>query len=88
MKALSLSQVMRCESAKHGRCRCRCGGELHGARRGMDESFFLTLPADDPHRATVRREKRKRKESPQLRLWEIFRDEDKQHDNDRAGGDA
>lgn len=25
-------QADRCETAKHKRCKCRCGGELHGTR--------------------------------------------------------
>jgi len=79
MKALSLSQAKRCENSEHGRCRCRCGGALHGANRGMDEDFFHGLPADDPHKARERREKqpsrRKRQHSNQMLLSEIFRRE-------------
>jgi hypothetical protein len=33
-KAISLDQLRhladRCETAKHKRCKCRCGGEFHG----------------------------------------------------------
>ena len=29
-RALSQSAAARCEAAKHPRCRCRCGGRLHG----------------------------------------------------------
>jgi hypothetical protein len=76
MRALSLTQAKRCESSQHGRCRCRCGGALHGAQRGLDEDFFHTLPESDPHRATVRAEKqprpRKRRDTGQGYLFEIF----------------
>lgn len=27
-------QARRCETAKHTRCKCRCGGALHGAAHG------------------------------------------------------
>lgn len=63
MKPLNLRQAQRCETAKHGRCRCRCGGVLHGAARGMDEEFFRALPEDDPHRA-MQRKPRARKVKP------------------------
>lgn len=53
MKALSLKQAQSCENALHPRCRCRCGGRLHGAKRGgesvPDRQFFSGLPEDDPH---------------------------------------
>jgi len=34
------------------RCRCRCGGALHGIKRGGDSParpFYEALPDDDPH---------------------------------------
>ncbi len=46
MKMLSIRQASRCEEAKMPRCRCRCGGRLHGAKRGVD---VTALPSDDPH---------------------------------------
>lgn len=60
MKRLSMATAMRCETAKTGRCRCRCGGLLHGAARGTDQAFFEALPGDDPHKAMQRRERKKR----------------------------
>jgi hypothetical protein len=33
MRDLSYRQAGACESAKHPKCRCRCGGRLHGAKR-------------------------------------------------------
>lgn len=30
MRKMSQNQADRCEAAKHPRCRCRCGGRLHG----------------------------------------------------------
>ena len=29
-RALSKAQAVACENAKHPKCRCRCGGALHG----------------------------------------------------------
>lgn len=55
MRALSLRQANSCENAAHPKCRCRCGGLLHGGARasagddGADRSFFEVLPEDDPH---------------------------------------
>jgi hypothetical protein len=60
MKKLSMRSAMRCEAAKTGRCRCRCGGLLHGAARGMDPEYFAALPDDDPHKAMQRQEKKRR----------------------------
>jgi len=44
-RALSFAQAQRCEDALHPRCRCRCGGALHGAKRGS----VLELALTDPH---------------------------------------
>ena len=49
MKALSLRQVSNCEHAREKRCKCRCGGALHGIKRGDGEEFFTCLPENDPH---------------------------------------
>ena len=51
MKALSERQADACENAKGGRCRCRCGGALHGAARG----HVRELPDSDPHKPRRRR---------------------------------
>lgn len=51
-KALTERQARNCEEAKLPRCRCRCGGLLHGAKRGgvkPERSFYEALPKDDPH---------------------------------------
>lgn len=45
-RALSKAQAQACEDATEPRCRCRCGGEKHGAKRGA----IGTLPAEDPHK--------------------------------------
>ena len=83
MRALSLRQANRCETAKNKVCRCRCGGALHGAARdlatGREREFFEELPADDPHHLPTkaeRKQKRKdrayvRKSGPQTFLWPI-----------------
>lgn len=44
-KALSKIAAQNCEDAKEPVCRCRCGGDLHGAKRGPVGS----LPIGDPH---------------------------------------
>lgn len=53
MRYLSLKQAQSCENALHPRCRCRCGGLLHGAKRGGENvpsaKWFNSLPIDDPH---------------------------------------
>lgn len=48
MKALTERQASACENATRPRCRCRCGGALHGAARGVP---LHELPKDDPHHA-------------------------------------
>lgn len=49
MKALSARQATSCETAKTRRCRCRCGGLLHGAGRFKAADDVGALRADDPH---------------------------------------
>lgn len=51
MRALSARAATRCETAKSKRCRCRCGGLLHGSGRFAETDGALQLPLDDPHRA-------------------------------------
>ncbi len=34
-RGLSNRQASACENAKHPRCKCRCGGRLHGAAHGL-----------------------------------------------------
>jgi hypothetical protein len=70
MRTLSLRAAQRCETSDHSRCRCRCGGALHGARRGLDETYFLGLPEDDPHRAVVRKPKQPKPPKAQMKLFE------------------
>jgi hypothetical protein len=55
-KPLSDKQAFSCERATQPVCKCRCGGVLHGAKRGgtnadgtPDRTFFEALPTDDPH---------------------------------------
>jgi len=50
MRRLSKRAATRCEEATNPRCRCRCGGALHGAKRGATDS----LPLTDPHSTQVR----------------------------------
>ena len=46
MRPLSFEQAVACEIGSSSRCRCRCGGKLHGAYR-VDNP--LALPLTDPH---------------------------------------
>lgn len=50
-----MASALRCETAACGRCRCRCGGLLHGKKRGDDPAFFEALPDEDPHKARRKR---------------------------------
>lgn len=49
MRPLNVRQVLVCEAATHRRCRCRCGGLLHGAERSKIPEFYEQLPKRDPH---------------------------------------
>ena len=49
MRRLTFSQALACELAEGGRCRCRCRGVVHGARRVVDELGLVGLAAGDPH---------------------------------------
>lgn len=60
MKRQSMRAAMRCETAKGKTCRCRCGGKLHGAARGIDSEdpkFYELLPKEDPHFALAKGKK-------------------------------
>lgn len=76
MRALSLRQASRCETAKTPHCKCRCHGALHGINRAekqtadgrtgdpLDQGFFEALPADDPHHiddAETKKQKRRKR---------------------------
>lgn len=50
MKTLTAGEAARCEMARTSRCRCRCRGQYHGARRITGEVDLVRLPAGDPHR--------------------------------------
>ncbi len=57
MRELSVRQVRRCENAKSKRCRCRCGGKLHGvARIPLDapRDAFEDLPQGDAHKLRIK----------------------------------
>lgn len=56
-RALSGRQAAACEYADGGRCRCRCGGAAHGAKRGS----LGALPEGDPHKPEPRRRRRRRR---------------------------
>lgn len=66
MRALSKRQAMNCEQAITPVCKCRCGGALHGAKRGglsqsgepINYGFFEALPADDPHHLMTDQERK------------------------------
>ena len=44
-RGLSYRQAQTCEQAAKPRCRCRCGGAMHGAKRGDVRALDL----EDPH---------------------------------------
>lgn len=53
-RALTAYQAVQCEQALEERCRCRCGGALHGAKRAglrYDPEPYYLLPDSDPHHA-------------------------------------
>jgi hypothetical protein len=62
---LSLRQAQACENALNSRCRCRCGGALHGAKRGGADvpgrAWFEDLPANDPHRVSDANDRRRQR---------------------------
>ena len=48
----------RCEKGEGARCKCRCRGEKHGARRvnfDVQPLGLASLPPDDPHYVPVSR---------------------------------
>lgn len=69
MKPLTRSQASKCEASKSPRCRCRCAGAFHGARRGELER----LPAGDPHHVDAKDwaapYSAREREPEQLTLW-------------------
>jgi hypothetical protein len=50
-RALTARQATTCETAKTKRCRCRCGGLLHGAGRFATGDEARELADDDAHHA-------------------------------------
>ena len=52
---MSANQAARCETSTTKRCRCRCGGALHGARRFEDPIGAYDLDPTDPHHVAIPR---------------------------------
>jgi len=50
MRRMTMRQAITCETAEGRRCRCRCGGLLHGRGR-VSEAQIAGLPEEDPHHA-------------------------------------
>ena len=48
-RRLSQKAAWQCEYALNDRCRCRCAGKLHGAKRVDKSERLAELPAADPH---------------------------------------
>lgn len=74
MRALSVRQASRCETALNHKCRCRCGGRFHGARRILtpeDRAMFEQLPEDDPHHIVSVAEQKQRARIRRAVLEEI-----------------
>ncbi len=49
IRSLSARQAAKCEASTHPRCKCRCGGVLHGAARVKSGDELAWLDEDDPH---------------------------------------
>lgn len=68
---ISFKTAFNCENARGGKCKCRCGGKLHGAARiTADEDarkYLENLPPGDPHRI-----KKANRKLTQQELFEIF----------------
>jgi hypothetical protein len=47
---MTMRAAITCETAEGRRCRCRCGGLLHGRGR-VSEAQIAALPEEDPHHA-------------------------------------
>src|SRR5881397_2862906 len=56
-RRLSQKAAWQCEYALDDRCRCRCGGKLHGAARVPNRERLAKLPANDPHYVHAKKEK-------------------------------
>lgn len=72
MKQLSQKQASRCEEAKEPVCKCRCGGALHGAKRGKGAEFFDSLPADDPHHIPSKERKSREREAAIAKRYDLL----------------
>ena len=72
MKQLSQKQASRCEEAREHVCKCRCGGAMHGAKRGNGAQFFDSLPADDPHHIPSKERKRRERDAAIARRYEML----------------
>lgn len=73
MRALSERQAASCENAKHPRCRCRCGGALHGrTRHGQTTAEILVRlreeGADTQARELEERDPPDRRKTPGARI--------------------
>ena len=69
LRQLSQRQASNCEQAREPVCRCRCGGALHGARRGDGDAFFNGLPDDDPHHIDSPEQKKAKKKAERDAAW-------------------
>ena len=75
MRRMTMRQALSCESATGRRCRCRCGGLMHGRGRNA-EAEIMALPEDDPHHALPGRvRKTRRQEQAEAGQLELFTDE-------------
>ena len=77
-RALTARQAITCETARTKRCRCRCGGLLHGKGRFGTTDEARELPEDDAHHATepanaaaIRRLLREAADLVQPALWDV-----------------
>lgn len=69
LRSLSMRQARNCEEAREPVCKCRCGGTLHGAKRGSGDSFFNGLPDNDPHFVPSKQYKADKKKRENDEKW-------------------
>lgn len=66
---LSRFAAQRCEDACEPVCKCRCGGALHGAKRGSGLVFLTGLPEADPHFVPSKEWKKAKKKAERDAKW-------------------
>jgi hypothetical protein len=68
---MTMRQALTCETAAGRRCRCRCGGLLHGRGR-VSEAEIAGLPEEDPHHALPPKPRVSRREQQERAGQEVL----------------